>query len=220
MHLDKLRKLPGYAKGVVFIYVLLMYLVLLWGGGVAAWHQGVFRSDNKVTIGDQNSIKVEDENSDDDNKKSTYAEDHRGAFGEQKKSESEEDGGGPAVFIEDGEGETEEAEETEEANSKSNVVKTPWFEIDNLKMGHAHINGQALLFFTLIAVLLFTSAGAGMKFALSAIQGVAILGHALGLTFIHKNGFKVILMISGGLLGLSTVAITGFIVLDLLKKEP
>ena len=218
MDLDKLRKLPVYAKGVVFIYVLLMYLVLLWGGGVAAWHQGVFRSDNKVTIGDQNSIKVEDENSDDDNKKSTYAEDHRGAFGEQKESESEEVGSG--VFVEDGEGKTEEEiEETEEENSKSNVLKTPWFEIDNLKMGHAHINGQALLFFTLIAILLFTSAGASMKFALSAIQGVAILGHALGLTFIHKNGFKVILMISGGLLGLSTVAITGFIVLDLLKKE-
>ena len=218
MNLDKLRKLPGYAKGVVFIYVLLMYLVLLWGGGVAAWHQGVFRSDNKVTIGDQDSIKVEDENSDDDNKKkSSYAEDHRGAFGEQKKSEFEEDGDSSAVFIEDGEGETDE---TEEANSNSNVVKTPWFEIDNLKMGHAHINGQALLFFTLIFILLFTSAGASMKFTLSAIQGVAILGHALGLTFIHKNGFKVILMISGGLLGLSTVAITGLIVLDLLKKEP
>lgn len=218
MNLDQLRKLPGYAKGIVFIYVLLMYLVLLWGGGVAAWHQGVFRSDNKVTIGDQNSIKIEDANSDDDNKKNAYIENHRGAFGEQKESESEEVG--PAVFVEDGEGETEEIDETEEANSKSNVVKTPWFEIDNLKMGHAHINGQALLFFTLIAILLFTSVGAGMKFILSAVQGVAILGHALGLTFIHKGGFKVILMISGGLLGISTVVITGFIVLDLLKKEP
>ena len=97
--------------------------------------------------------------------------------------------------------------------------KQPWFEYDFFKLGHTHLNGQSLLFFTLMLPFLFTSISSGQKIFWGLLQFISIILHTFGLFFQHKDIFAAVLRFSGATLAISILAVCFFIVRDLVKKE-
>lgn len=89
----------------------------------------------------------------------------------------------------------------------------------NVGLAHTHINGQALLFFALGFLFIFTSVNPKIKKIILSIFGVAIFLHAIGLSGEDFHWFfDDILAISGVIILAIIPSICLLIFLDLLKE--
>jgi hypothetical protein len=100
-------------------------------------------------------------------------------------------------------------------------VKTQdWFIYENFKLGHTHLNGQTLVYFSLMALFLMSTASERSKIGWGVLLAFAVVLHTFGLFFMHKELFAMLLRISGGLLSLSIMVMCGYIFADTLQKVP
>ena len=91
---------------------------------------------------------------------------------------------------------------------------------ENVGLAHTHINGQALLFFALGIVFLFSSATPKVKKIVYYVFGVAIVTHAIGLSGEHYHWFfDDILAISGVAIVVVMAYMALMIFVDLGKKR-
>ncbi len=107
-----------------------------------------------------------------------------------------------------------------EADSESTVkVKTQdWFVYENFKLGHTHLNGQSLVYFSLIVLFLMSSASERSKIVWGVLLALAVVLHTFGLFFMHKEPFSIMLRISGGLLALAITVMCFHIFVDCIRK--
>ncbi len=91
---------------------------------------------------------------------------------------------------------------------------------ENIGLAHTHINGQALLFFALGAVFLFTSATPKVKKIVYWVFGVAIVTHAIGLSGQHYHWFFDDVLALSGVAIVVVIAYMAFLIfVDLGKKR-
>ncbi len=189
MNHPRLSQLPPYAKFAVAIYMFLIACVLVIAMILGAYHGGFIGSSKSK----ENNDSVE---------QVTEAGDS-----EYDDEESGDDSDGIEVIGAEGD------------TKPSNVIQTPWFQYDNFKLGHAHINGQSLVFFTVVLLFVFTGASSGSKKLWSLILALSIIIHTLGLFYQHKPPFDIILRVSGTLFAVATAVMGFFIIKDIAKKS-
>jgi hypothetical protein len=98
-------------------------------------------------------------------------------------------------------------------------VKTQdWFVYDNFKLGHTHLNGQSLIYFSLIVLFLMSSASEKSKILWGLLLAFSVVLHTFGLFFMHKEAFAMLLRFSGALLSLSITVMCLYIFVDTVKK--
>lgn len=107
-----------------------------------------------------------------------------------------------------------------EPDSEATVkVKThDWFVYENFKLGHTHLNGQSLVYFSLMVLFLMSTASERSKIAWGVLLAFSVVLHTFGLFFMHKEPFGAMLRVSGGLLALSITVMCIYIFVDTIKK--
>lgn len=107
-----------------------------------------------------------------------------------------------------------------EPDSETTVKVKPldWFVYKNFKLGHTHLNGQSLVYFSLMVLFLMSSASERSKIAWGVMLAFAVVLHTFGLFFMHKEPFATMLRVSGGLLTLSITVMSFYIFVDTIKK--
>ena len=106
-----------------------------------------------------------------------------------------------------------------EPDSEPVKVKTAdWFIYENFKLGHTHLNGQSLVYFSLIILFLWSSASEKMKILWGVLLAFSVVLHTVGLFFMHKDAFAMVLRFSGGLLSLSITVMCAYIFVDTVKR--
>lgn len=98
-------------------------------------------------------------------------------------------------------------------------VKTQdWFIYENFKLGHTHLNGQSLIYFSLIVLFLMSSSSERSKILWGLLLAFSVVLHTFGLFFMHKELFALLLRISGSLLALSITVMCAYIFVDTVKR--
>lgn len=107
-----------------------------------------------------------------------------------------------------------------EADTESTVkVKTlDWLVYENFKLGHTHLNGQSLVYFSLMVLFLMSTASERSKIAWGVLLAFSVILHTFGLFFMHKEPFGTMLRVSGALLALSITVMCFYIFVDTIKK--
>jgi len=106
-----------------------------------------------------------------------------------------------------------------EPDSESTVKVKPqdWFIYENFKLGHTHLNGQSLIYFSLIVLFLMSTASEKSKIVWGLLLALSIVLHTFGLFFMHKDAFAMMLRFSGGLLALAVAVMSLYIFVDTVK---
>lgn len=107
-----------------------------------------------------------------------------------------------------------------EPDSESTIqVKTQdWFVYENFKLGHTHLNGQSLVYFSLMLLFLMSTASERSKIIWGVLFVLSVVLHTFGLFFMHKEFFGFLLRASGGLLSLVITVMSIQIFVDSIKK--
>lgn len=106
-----------------------------------------------------------------------------------------------------------------EADSDAVKVKPQdWFIYENFKLGHTHLNGQSLVYFSLIVLFLMSTASERSKILWGILLAFSVVLHTFGLFFMHKEAFALLLRFSGALLSLSITVMCAYIFVDTLKR--
>ncbi|AFM11829.1 hypothetical protein [Turneriella parva] len=106
-----------------------------------------------------------------------------------------------------------------EADSEAVKVKPQdWFIYENFKLGHTHLNGQSLVYFTLIVLFLMSTASERAKILWGVLLAFSVVLHTFGLFFMHKEAFALMLRFSGALLSLSITVMCAYIFVDTVKR--
>ncbi|MFO1479182.1 MAG: hypothetical protein U1F40_03160 [Turneriella sp.] len=107
-----------------------------------------------------------------------------------------------------------------EADTESTVkVKTlDWLVYENFKLGHTHLNGQSLVYFSLMVLFLMSTASERSKIVWGVLLAFSVILHTFGLFFMHKEPFGMMLRVSGALLALSITVMCFYIFVDTIKK--
>lgn len=106
-----------------------------------------------------------------------------------------------------------------EADSEAVKVKPQdWFIYENFKLGHTHLNGQSLVYFSLIVLFLMSTASERSKILWGVLLAFSVVLHTFGLFFMHKELFALLLRISGSLLALSITVMCAYIFVDTVKR--
>lgn len=92
---------------------------------------------------------------------------------------------------------------------------TKGLKFSNLKLGHTHLNGHALVFFSLALIFAWVGISAKAKNTIIGIFALAILGHTFGLIFQNYIIGETALKISGVLIAISMLTMSFFIFRDL-----
>lgn len=188
MNWPNIRNFPVSARVLIAIYTMLMGSVLVVALALSSWHHGL------VT---EKAIE----------KKGVAAPAPRLDDAAAAKAAAKPDDGQSSGVI---------VEPDSEATVK---VKTlDWFIYENFKLGHTHLNGQSLIYFSLMILFLISTASEKMKILWGVLLAFSIIAHTFGLFFMHKDAFAMMLRFSGGLLALSVTVMCAYIFVDTIKR--
>ncbi len=98
------------------------------------------------------------------------------------------------------------------------VAVQDWFIYENFKLGHTHLNGQSLVYFTLMVLFLMSTASERAKILWGVLLAFSVVLHTFGLFFMHKELFALLLRISGSLLALSITVMCAYVFVDTVKR--
>ncbi len=191
-----LTMLPSHGKLFVAIFTALMLAVMVWAGGLAAIESGIFGDDE-------------------DEMQAQAAYDYQADM-EAITTDSQ------AVTAPNWADSGQEEPITNEDLGKfaGSSGETTWDKfVDNLKLGHVHLNGHTALFFALGVIFFFSTASIKRKKLVYWIFGSAILIHAIGLAGTDTCPYaKIFIYIGGPLILLSVFYMSIKIFSDLRKK--
>lgn len=187
MNWPNLRNFPISARVLIAVYTLLMGAILVVALSLSAWHHGLV-TDASTKLSTGNGIE----------KKAAPP------LAPPTVEVKPDDGQSSGVMI--------------EPDSEPVKVKTlDWFIYENFKLGHTHLNGQSLIYFTLIMLFLVSTASERSKILWGLLLALSVVLHTFGLFFMHKDAFAVMLRFSGGLLALSIAVMSAYIFVDTIK---
>jgi len=188
MNWPNIRNFPVSAKALIAIYTMLMGGILVVALILSSWHHGLTSDKSIERKGVAGNAPV--------------VADSASAM---KAAQKPDDGQSSGVVI--------------EADSDAVKVKAvDWFIYENFKLGHTHLNGQSLVYFSLIILFLWSSASEKMKILWGVLLAFSVVLHTFGLFFMHKDLFAMLLRVSGGLLSLSITVMCVYIFVDTLKR--
>jgi hypothetical protein len=188
MNWPNIRNFPVSARTLIAIYTMLMGSILVVALALSSWHHGLTSDKNIERKGVAGNAAA--------------TVDPSSAV---KAAQRPDDGQSSGVVV--------------EADSESVKVKTTeWFIYENFKLGHTHLNGQTLVYFTLMILFLWSSASEKMKIIWGLLLAVSVVLHTFGLFFMHKDAFAMLLRFSGGLLTLSITVMCAYIFVDTVKR--
>lgn len=193
MNWPNIRNFPVSARVLIAIYTMLMGCILVVALALSSWHHGLVTDKSIEKKGASSSAPAVVAPKLDD---ATAA----------KAAAKPDDGQSSGVMI----------EPDSEATVKVKV--TEWFIYENFKLGHTHLNGQSLIYFSLIILFLISTASEKMKILWGVLLAISIIVHTFGLFFMHKDLFALMLRFSGGLLALSVTVMCAYIFVDTVKR--
>ncbi len=197
----QLRNLPAYAKTFVGIFTVLMLCVCVWAAWIYTARYGKVDTNNLPAYLQKSDLKadIDELNNDSDAVMAPVWGDS--TAGEERPIDS--------TTIE-----AIKSKATKDAKKSSTDPD------EDLGLAHTHINGQALLYFALGLVFLFSSATSKTKKIIYWAFGVLVVTHNLGLSFRSCGGaWGDILAVSGvGILLL--IAYMSFVIFSDLIKSP
>lgn len=189
MNWPNIRNFPVSAKTLIAIYTMLMGSILVVALILSSWHHGLTSDKSIERKGVAGNAAV-------------APADPSAAM---KAANKPDDGQSSGVVI--------------EADSEAVKVKAlDWFIYENFKLGHTHLNGQSLVYFSLIILFLWSSASEKMKILWGVLLAFSVVLHTFGLFFMHKDLFAMLLRVSGGLLSVSITVMCAYIFVDTIKK--
>ena len=167
MNWPNIRNFPVSARVLIAIYTMLMGSILVVALALSSWHHGLV---TEKAIEKKNTAS------------SAATLDASAAV---KAAQKPDDGQSSGVIV--------------EPDSEATVkVKTlDWFIYENFKLGHTHLNGQSLVYFSLIILFLISTASEKMKILWGVLLAFSIVIHTFGLFFMHKDAFAMLLRFSG-----------------------
>ena len=191
MHWPNIRHFPVSARVLIAIYTMLMGCVLVVALALSSWHHGLVTEKNIEKKGPAASAPA------------APKLDEAAAA---KAAAKPDDGQSSGVMVEP------------DSDATVKVKVTEWFIYENFKLGHTHLNGQSLIYFSLIILFLFSTASEKMKILWGVLLAIAVVLHTFGLFFMHKDAFAMMLRFSGGLLALSVTVMCAYVFVDTIKR--
>jgi hypothetical protein len=191
MNWPNIRKFPVSAKVLIAVYTALMGCILVVALALSSWHHGLV-TDASTPLSASKGIE----------KKGTSAPAEASAPAAVKPDDGESSG----VVIEP------------DSDTAVKVKTQDWFIYENFKLGHTHLNGQSLIYFSLIVLFLMTTASERSKILWGLLLAFSVMLHTFGLFFMHKELFALLLRISGSLLALSITVMCAYIFVDTVKR--
>lgn len=191
MNWPNIRNFPVSARTLIAVYTGLMGSILVVALALSAWHHGLVTD---KSIESKGAMKA-------------AAPAHTPSPSDAKAAaEKPDDGQSSGVVIEP------------DSETVVKVKTQDWFVYDNFKLGHTHLNGQSLIYFSLIVLFLMSTASEKSKILWGILLAFSVILHTFGLFFMHKDLFALILRISGGLLALSVTVMSLYIFVDTIKR--
>lgn len=189
MNWPSIRNFPASAKVLIAIYTMLMGSILVVALILSSWHHGLMTDKSIERKGVAGNA-------------APTAVDPSAAM---KAAQKADDGQSSGVVI--------------EADSEAvKVTAVDWFIYENFKLGHTHLNGQTLVYFSLMILFLWSSASERMKILWGILLAFSVVLHTFGLFFMHKDLFAMMLRASGGLLSLSITVMCVYVFVDTLRR--
>lgn len=193
MNWPNIRKFPVSARVLIAIYTMLMGCILVVALALSSWHHGLVTDKSIEKKGAPSSSPAV---------VAPKLDDAAAA----KAAAKPDDGQSSGVMIEP------------DSDATVKVKVTEWFIYENFKLGHTHLNGQSLIYFSLIILFLISTASERMKILWGVLLAISIIVHTFGLFFMHKDLFALMLRFSGGLLALSVTVMCAYIFVDTIKR--
>lgn len=190
MNWPNIRKFPVSARVLIAIYTMLMGSILVVALSLSSWHHGLV---TEKAIEKKGAA-------------ATAVPVKVDAPSATKAAQKPDDGQSSGVVIEP------------DSDATVKVKVLDWFIYENFKLGHTHLNGQSLIYFSLIILFMFSSASERMKILWGILLALSIVLHTFGLFFMHKDAFAMMLRFSGGLLALSITVMCAYIFVDTVKR--
>lgn len=191
MNWPNIRNFPVSARTLIAVYTGLMGSILVVALALSAWHHGLVTDKSIESKGAAKTAVT------------TTAPSNTDARAAAAKPD---DGQSSGVVIEP------------DSETVVKVKVQDWFIYENFKLGHTHLNGQSLIYFSLIVLFLMTTASEKSKILWGLLLAFSVVLHTFGLFFMHKDAFAMILRISGGLLALSVTVMSLYIFVDTIKR--
>nr|AGC71718.1 hypothetical protein [uncultured bacterium A1Q1_fos_300] len=186
------------ARALIAIYTMLMGSILVVALALSSWHHGLVTDSGK---GAEKKI----------------AGKESPTLPPPQAGEVPQGGGGAKLEVKPDDGESSGV--VIEADSEAVKVKPQdWFIYENFKLGHTHLNGQSLVYFSLIVLFLMSTASERSKILWGVLLAFSVVLHTFGLFFMHKEMFALLLRISGSLLALSITVMCAYIFVDTVKR--
>ncbi len=197
----QLRNLPAYAKTFVGIFTVLMLCVCVWAAWIYTARYGKVDPDHLPAYMQKNELKadIEELKTDSDAVMAPVWGDS--TAGEERPIDS--------TTI-----------EAIKKKATKDARKSGTDPDEDLGLAHTHINGQALLFFALGFIFLFSSATPKFKKTIYWVFGAAIILHNLGLSFRSCSGIWGDLLAISGVVILLVIAYMSFVIFTDLGKKP
>lgn len=192
MNWPNIRNFPVSARVLIAIYTMLMGCILVVALALSSWHHGLVTEKDIARKGSAATQAVVAPKLDD--------------AAAAKAAAKPDDGQSSGVVIEP------------DSDATVKVKVTEWFIYENFKLGHTHLNGQSLIYFSLIMLFMISTASEKMKILWGVLLAISIIVHTFGLFFMHKDLFAMMLRFSGGLLALSVTVMCAYIFVDTVKR--
>lgn len=197
MNWPNIRKFPVSAKVLIAIYTMLMGSVLVVALALSSWHHGLTGDKSVERKGPSTALGT------------GVAGNTLGSGNAQAAmaaAQKPDDGQSSGVMIEP------------DSDTTVKVKASEWFIYENFKLGHTHLNGQSLVYFSLMVLFLLSSASERSKILWGVLFAFAVVLHTFGLFFMHKEAFALLLRVSGGLLALAISVMCLYVFVDTLKR--
>lgn len=193
MNWPNIRNFPVSARVLIAIYTMLMGSILVVALALSSWHHGLVTDKGIEKKGSTSAA-------------SAPVAPKIDAAAASKAAARPDDGQSSGVVIEP------------DSDATVKVTASEWFIYENFKLGHTHLNGQTLIYFSLIILFLMSTASEKMKILWGVLLAISIIIHTFGLFFMHKDLFAMMLRFSGGLLALSVTVMCAYIFVDTIKR--
>ena len=193
MNWPNIRNFPVSARVLIAIYTMLMGCILVVALALSSWHHGLVTDKSIEKKGAPSAAPAVVTPKIDD-------------AAAAKAAAKPDDGQSSGVVIEP------------DSDATVKVKTLDWFIYENFKLGHTHLNGQSLIYFSLIILFLISTASEKVKILWGVLLAISILVHTFGLFFMHKDLFAMMLRFSGGLLALSVTVMCAYIFVDTVKR--
>lgn len=189
MNWPNIRNFPVSARTLIAVYTMLMGSILLVALILSSWHHGLTSDKSIERKGVAGNVAPRVD-----------------ASSAMAAAQKPDDGQSSGVMVEP------------DSESTVKVKSVDWFIYENFKLGHTHLNGQSLIYFSLIVLFLMSSASEKSKVLWGILLAFSVILHTFGLFFMHKDLFALMLRVSGGLLSLAVTVMCLYIFVDTIKS--